>query len=212
MRAAVVGRGVGTQEEQRAEGRQLPGTSGCLGRPATLSLPTPFCPRSARASSPSFRTPISVSDFILVRVGATVTDPPDIVHKDGYVDGKEISWPVEPAACAAAPFSTTDPKLFVEDALMAVAYSDQVDCFVHCAVRAPVRAGCRHIACVAPRLYAKDSVPDLIKSWYGEEVAKRCDTSYYDDPAHRHHPVYDLGPAKALGWEPKVDLLASKGL
>lgn len=172
---------------------------------------------AADPCSPPLRPPAPLlpgrpADFILVRVGATVTDPPDIVHKDGVVDGKEISWPVEPAACAAAPFDVADPKLFVEDALVAVAYSDQVDCFVHCAVRAPVCAGVRHIVCVAPRLYAKDSVPELIKSWYGEEAAKRCDMSYYDDPAHRHHPVYDLAPARALGWEPKVDLLASKGL
>ncbi|KAG8471250.1 hypothetical protein KFE25_009671 [Diacronema lutheri] len=151
-------------------------------------------------------------DFILVRVGATVTDPPDIVHKDGFVDGKEVSWPVEPAKCLPAPAERAAPKLFIEDALCAVAYSDQVDCFVHCAVRAPVVPGVRHIACVAPRLYAADAVPDLVKSWYGDEAAKRCDTSHYDHPSHRHDPIYDLAPAKALGWEPKVDLLASKGL
>jgi len=69
----------------------------------------------------------------------------------------------------------------------------------------------RRIVCVAPRPYAIDSVPDLIKSWYGEEAAARCDMTYYDNPAHKHHPVYDLGPANALGWEPKLDLLASKG-
>mmetsp|Transcript_16798 Transcript_16798/g.42023 ORF Transcript_16798/g.42023 Transcript_16798/m.42023 type:complete len:340 (-) Transcript_16798:339-1358(-) len=150
-------------------------------------------------------------DFILVRVGATVTDPPNIVHRDGEVNGKVVSWPVEPATCAASAYKASAPKIFPEDALCAVAYSDQVDCFVHCAVCAPVRAGVRHIACVAPRPYAIDSVPDLIKSWYGEEAAARCDMTYYDNPAHKHHPVYDLGPANALGWEPKLDLLASKG-
>jgi hypothetical protein len=146
-----------------------------------------------------------------VRVGATVTDPPDIVHKDGVVDGKEVSWPVEPAVCVPKPFTAAEPKVFVEDALCAVAYSDQVECFVHCAVRAPTKAGVRRLVCVAPRLYATDSVPDLVKSWYGPEIAAKVDMSYYDDPAHKKHPIYDLTPAKEIGWMPKVDLLASKG-
>lgn len=149
-------------------------------------------------------------DFIVVRVGATVTDPPEIVHKDGVVNGKEVSWPVEPARCTDKPYDAASEKVFVEDALCAVAYSDQVDCLVHCAVRCPVQAGVRQIACVAPRLYNIDPVPALFESWYGAEVAKGIDTSFYDDPANLHAPIYDLGPGRALGWEPKVDLLACK--
>jgi nucleoside-diphosphate-sugar epimerase len=149
-------------------------------------------------------------EFLVLRVGATVTDPPDIVHKDGEVDGKEVSWPVEPARVTAQPYSKT--KLFAEDALCAIAYSDQVDAFVHCAVRAPVRPGVRQIACVAPRLYAEDTVPELMRSWYGEAIAATIDMRHYDDPAHAKDPIYDLAPARALGWSPRVDLLGAKGL
>lgn len=194
---------------QQPENKDVGAPSKPARRAARASTRTPYPARRARAT---LRPPWPLADFILVRVGATVTDPPDIVHKDGFVDGKEVSWPVEPAKCLPAPAERAAPKLFIEDALCAVAYSDQVDCFVHCAVRAPVVPGVRHIACVAPRLYAADAVPDLVKSWYGDEAAKRCDTSHYDHPSHRHDPIYDLAPAKALGWEPKVDLLASKGL
>jgi nucleoside-diphosphate-sugar epimerase len=149
-------------------------------------------------------------EFIVLRVGATVTDPPEIVHKDGVVDGKEHNWPVEPASTTAQPYSA--PKLFAEDALCAIAYSDQVEAFVHCALRAPVQPGLRQIACVAPRLYAKDSVPELMRSWYGEAVAATIDMSHYDDPAHAKDPIYDLAPAKAIGWSPLIDLLDAKGL
>lgn len=149
-------------------------------------------------------------DFIVLRVGATVTDPPDIVHRDGEVDGKEVTWPVEPASVTLQPY--VEPKLFAEDALCAIAYSDQVEAFVHCATRAPIRPGLRQIACVAPRLYAQATIPELMRSWYGEEVAATIDMSHYDDPAHAKDPIYDLGPAKALGWSPRVDLLGAKGL
>jgi len=149
------------------------------------------------------------ADFIVVRIGNTVTDPPKIVHLDGVRDGKQIEEPVEPAQVQAKPYTEAEPKMFAEGPLTSVAYSDQVECLVHCAVRAPPAVGIRQIACVAPRPYSLDPVPDVMRSYYGE-MAKDIDMSHYDDPKHKEDPVYDLQPGRDLGWEPKVDLLAWK--
>uniref|UniRef100_A0A7S4C2Z4 ABM domain-containing protein n=1 Tax=Chrysotila carterae TaxID=13221 RepID=A0A7S4C2Z4_CHRCT len=158
------------------------------------------------ASDPAYKG----IDFVLVRVGATVTDPPEIRHFDGIVNGKEVSWLVDPAACIPKPYTAAEPKVFPEDALCAVALSDQVSCLLS-AVKAPLKEGVRTVACVAPKVYASDTVPELMRSWYGEEAASRIDMSYYEQPGHERDPIYDLDVGRQeLGWEPKLDLLQSR--
>jgi len=149
-------------------------------------------------------------DFIVVRIGNTVTDPPKIQHLDGVVDGKQLSWPVPPAVCTPVPYTTAKPEKFPEAALCSVALSDQVDCLL-AAVRAPHAAGVRKVACVAPKLYTEKAVPELMASWYGNETAATIDMSYYEVPGHERDPLYDLEPGRRhLGWEPKVDLLTGQ--
>mmetsp|Transcript_27896 Transcript_27896/g.76128 ORF Transcript_27896/g.76128 Transcript_27896/m.76128 type:complete len:970 (-) Transcript_27896:396-3305(-) len=149
-------------------------------------------------------------EFIIIRVGATVTNPPEIRHLDGVVDGKQISWEVPPATCAASPYTASKPEKFPEAPLCSVALSDQVDCLV-AAVRAPRSPGVRKLACVAPKLYAEATVPELMVSWYGKEAASRIDMSYYEVPGRERDPIYDLEAGRrAIGWEPKVDLLAGR--
>lgn len=147
-------------------------------------------------------------DFIVVRIGATVTDPPEILHLDGVVDGKQQSWKVLPATCTPSPYTAANPEKFPEAALCSVALSDQVSCLL-AAVRAPRCPGVRKLACVAPKLYAQDTVPELMASWYGKEAASRIDMSHYAVPGRERDPIYDLDAGRrAIGWEPKVDLLA----
>jgi NAD(P)H dehydrogenase (quinone) len=149
-------------------------------------------------------------DFIVVRIGATVTNPPHIRHLDGMVDGKQVSWEVPPATCADKPYSTDKPEKFPEAALCSIALSDQIDCLL-AAIRAPHSPGVRKVACVAPKVYAEASVPELMASWYGKEAASKIDMSYYNVPGRERDPIYDLEPGRhAIGWEPKVDLLAGK--
>ncbi|KAL1523393.1 hypothetical protein AB1Y20_018335 [Prymnesium parvum] len=149
-------------------------------------------------------------EFIVVRIGATVTNPPDIRHLDGVVDGKQVSWKVEPAECLEKPYTLEKPEHFPEAALCSIALTDQVDCLV-AAVRAHHQPGVRRVACVAPKAFTSASVPELMASWYGADVAKRIDMSHYAIPGHERDPIYDLEEGfRAIGWRPKVDLLEGK--
>jgi len=147
-------------------------------------------------------------DFIIVRIGNVVEVSPEVRHFDGLDDdGKPISWPVEPARKASKPFTKDSPQPFPEAELCSIALSDQVDC-LKAAVKADHKSGVRTVACVAPTAYAVHSVPDIIRSMYGDEAASKIDMSHYSKRGRERDPLYDLSAAKKeLGWEPKVDLL-----
>eukprot|EP00961_Rhodomonas_salina_P217042 2932495-Rhodomonas_salina.1 len=146
-------------------------------------------------------------DFILVRVGAVVTDPPEIVHKDGMKDGKMVQWRVDPADCTASPYTKENPMIFPEAPLCSIALSDQVGC-LKAAVESRHKAGVRTVVCVSPKLYANQTVPALMRSWYGEQAASKIDMSYYDTPGRERDPIFDLSAAwNEIGWKPTVDLL-----
>lgn len=136
-------------------------------------------------------------DVLCVRIGNTVTDPPDIVHHDG----KGIKYPVPPA-------TTKDPAAtFPEATLCSVALSDQIRCLELAALAPYIQARFDVIACVAPQAYTAEPISTLFRAWYGDAADTIKGLDLYEKKGNERMPIYDLSPARDLiGWVPEVDL------
>lgn len=176
----------------------MPANHPCVGGPWPYGVSMAHCEDVLRVIAA-----ISTVDILCVRIGNTVTDPPEIVHHDGM----GIKYPVEPAT------SHTPRKnnIFPEAALCSVAISDQVRC-LSLATTAPfVTNRFEVIACVAPRAYSAEPVVDLLRAWYGDERAMQIrGIEKYTEAGSERKPIYDLRPAyEILGWKPEIDLTAN---
>ncbi len=80
--------------------------------------------------------------------------------------------------------------------------SDAVACFVH-AVEAPPKPGVRILNAVAATACAADSVPDILRAWWGTD-ADQLDLSHYTRPGHARDAVYDIRRIAAeIGFTPR---------
>lgn len=84
--------------------------------------------------------------------------------------------------------------------------SDAVRCFTT-AAEAPLKPGVRIMNAVAAQACAADTIPDIIRAWYGSD-ADRLDLSHYERPGHERDPVFAISRIKEeLGFVPERDVL-----
>lgn len=84
--------------------------------------------------------------------------------------------------------------------------SDAVRCF-RMAAEAPLTPGVRILNAVGAQACAEDTVPEIIRSWYGRD-ADRLDLSCYERPGHERDPVFDISRIKhELGFVPERPVL-----
>lgn len=84
--------------------------------------------------------------------------------------------------------------------------SDAVRCFAM-AAEAPHKSGVRVMNAVGARACAEDTVPDILRAWYGSDV-DRLDLSHYERPGHERDPLYDITRIREeLGFAPVRDVL-----
>lgn len=85
--------------------------------------------------------------------------------------------------------------------------SDTVRCFTM-AAEAPHKPGVRIMNAVGSQANVADTVPALLRSWYGED-AEQIDFSHYEQPGNERNPVYDITRIREeLGFVPEVDILS----
>lgn len=138
-------------------------------------------------------------DYLLVRIGGVVTDPPGpLKHLESAI-GEEVL--IEAAE------SSSEPKtaVFPEFPLCAIALSDILRCFI-LAVEAPEKMGVRTITAVGPSAFTKEPVAKVMSSWYGDK-SQDIDMSHHEKPGNEFAPIYDTDAARIeLGFEAQVDL------
>ncbi|MCX6046219.1 MAG: NAD(P)-dependent oxidoreductase [Chloroflexi bacterium] len=80
--------------------------------------------------------------------------------------------------------------------------SDTVRCLT-LAAEAPLKPGVRIMNAVGAQACVADSVPTLLRAWYGAD-ADRIDFSHYEQPGHERDAVYDITRIKTeLGFVPE---------
>eukprot|EP00567_Pseudictyota_dubia_P014282 CAMPEP_0197441924 /NCGR_PEP_ID=MMETSP1175-20131217/8059_1 /TAXON_ID=1003142 /ORGANISM="Triceratium dubium, Strain CCMP147" /LENGTH=308 /DNA_ID=CAMNT_0042972297 /DNA_START=19 /DNA_END=945 /DNA_ORIENTATION=- len=139
------------------------------------------------------------TDYLLVRIGGVVTDPPGPLKHLETAIGEEVL--IEAAE------SSLEPKaaVFPEFPLCAIALSDMMRCF-SLAVEAPKKPGVRTITAVGPSAFTKEPVAKVMWSWYGDR-SKGIDMSHHEIPGNEYDPIYDTESARIeLGFEAEVDL------
>ena len=105
------------------------------------------------------------------------------------------------------PRSAADP--LTEWALGAISLmrlSDAVRCFT-LAAQAPHKAGIRIMNAVGTQANVAESVPEILRSWYGKD-AESMDFSHYEQPGHERDAVYDISLIRdELGFVPEMGIL-----
>lgn len=84
--------------------------------------------------------------------------------------------------------------------------SDTVRCLT-LAAESPHKAGVRIMNAVGSQANVADSVPDLLRGWYGTDV-DQIDFSHYEQPGHERDAVYDITRIREeLGFVPAMSIL-----
>ena len=84
--------------------------------------------------------------------------------------------------------------------------SDTVRCLI-AAAEAPFKPGVRILNAVGNKACVAVPVPELMRSWYGEE-ADNVDFSHYERRGHEKDPVYDITQIREeLGFVPQMPIL-----
>ncbi len=84
--------------------------------------------------------------------------------------------------------------------------SDTVRCLM-AAVDAPYKPGVRILNAVGAQACTAVSVPELLRSWYGDD-ANTLDLSHYEEPGRERDPVYDITRIREeLGFVPQMPIL-----
>ncbi len=85
--------------------------------------------------------------------------------------------------------------------------SDAVRCFAM-AAEAPFKPGVRILNAVGAQACAEDTVPEILRAWYGPD-ADRIDLSHYERPGHERDPVFDISRIREeLGFAPERSVLS----
>ena len=83
--------------------------------------------------------------------------------------------------------------------------SDAVRCFT-VAAGAPFQPGLRIMNAVGAQACAGDTVPEILRAWYGSD-ADRIDLSHYERPGHERDPLYDISRIRQeIGFVPERDV------
>lgn len=83
---------------------------------------------------------------------------------------------------------------------------DTVRCFT-LAAEAPHKLGVRIMNAVGAQANVADTVPELLRSWYGKD-ADKIDFSHYERPGNERDAVYDISRIReALGFVPEMSIL-----
>ncbi len=86
--------------------------------------------------------------------------------------------------------------------------SDTVRCLI-AAVEAPYKPGVRILNAVGGQACTAVPIPDLMRSWYGDD-ADALDFSHYEQPGRERDPVYDIsGIREELGFVPQMPILGN---
>ena len=86
---------------------------------------------------------------------------------------------------------------------------DTVRCFTM-AAEANHKPGVRIMNAVGAQACAADTVPEILRAWYGED-AQQIDFSYYERAGHERDPIYDISRIREeLGFVPQQDILLDK--
>ncbi len=81
--------------------------------------------------------------------------------------------------------------------------SDAVRCFSMAAL-APHKSGVRIMNAVGAQANAGDTVAEIIRGWYGDDV----DVSHYQRPGHERDPIYQIDRIKEeLGFVPQRNII-----
>lgn len=138
------------------------------------------------------------ADYLLVRIGGVVSDPPaPLKHLETAVDEE---WIIDAAVASDAPKEETFPEM----PLCAIALSDITRCFM-LAVEAQHKPGARIISAVGPSAFSKEPVAKVVSSWYGKD--KDIDLSHHQIPGNEFAPIYDTESARReIGFVAQVDL------
>ena len=73
--------------------------------------------------------------------------------------------------------------------------SDTVVCFTM-AAEAAHKPGVRIMNAVGSKAWVQDTIPEIIRAWYGAD-ADKIDLSHYERPGHEKDPVYDISRIEA---------------
>ena len=85
--------------------------------------------------------------------------------------------------------------------------SDTIRCLAM-AAEAPSKPGVRIMNAVGTQACAEDTVPKIIRTWYGED-ADQIDLSHYERPGHERDAVYEISRIEQeLGFVPERSVLA----
>jgi nucleoside-diphosphate-sugar epimerase len=84
--------------------------------------------------------------------------------------------------------------------------SDAVRCFTM-AAESPQKPGVRIMNAVGTQACAEDTVPEIIRAWYGQD-ADKIDLSHYERPGYERAPVYEIDHIRQeLGFVPERSVL-----
>jgi UDP-glucose 4-epimerase len=84
--------------------------------------------------------------------------------------------------------------------------SDAVRCFTMASESAH-KSGVRIMNAVGTQACAKDTVPEIIRAWYGRD-ADKIDLSHYERPGHERDPVFEIDRIRdELGFVPTRSVL-----
>ena len=84
--------------------------------------------------------------------------------------------------------------------------SDTVRCLT-LAAEAPSKPGVRILNAVGAQACAADTIPEIMRAWYGDD-ADQIDLSHYEQPGHERDPVFDISGIQAeLGFVPERPIL-----
>ncbi len=84
--------------------------------------------------------------------------------------------------------------------------SDAVRCFTM-AAEARHKSGVRIMNAVGTQACAEDTVPEIIRGWYGRDTDK-IDLSHYERPGHERDPVFEIDRIKEeLGFIPERSVI-----
>ena len=87
--------------------------------------------------------------------------------------------------------------------------SDVVRCLT-LAVEADHKSGVRIMNVTGGQTCVADTVPELIRAWYGAD-AEAIDLSHYERPGHERDPVYDISRVREeLGFTPARSVLSNE--
>lgn len=71
----------------------------------------------------------------------------------------------------------------------------------------PLKPGVRIMNAVGAQACAEDTVPEILRAWYGPD-ADRIDMSHYERPGHERDPVFDISRIREeLGFAPERSVL-----